>query len=161
MSTTIPDLGSRRARTWREGAVRGALLALTTLALFVGVGCSDDKDIDPPAELIDIKATRDVHRLWSASLGGGSDILRLALRPAVDSGTLYAASHNGDVMAISADKGRRVWTVKTKLALSAGPEVGAGLVVVASDDGDILALDAKNGAERWRKTIGSEVLARP
>jgi len=161
MSISIPELRIRRTRTWRDGAVQGVLMALTTLALFVAAGCSDDKEIDPPAELIDIKATRDVHRLWSASLGGGSDVLRLALRPTIDSGVLYAASHNGEVIAMSADKGRRIWTAKTKLALSAGPEAGAGLVVVCSGDGDVLGLDATNGAERWKKSIGSEVLARP
>ena len=53
------------------------------------------------------------------------------------------------------------WVVKTKLALSAGPEVDGGLVVLGSSDGDIVALDATNGTQRWRKAIGSEVLARP
>jgi outer membrane protein assembly factor BamB len=134
---------------------------MTTLALFVAAGCSDDKDVDPPAELVDIKATRDVHRLWSASLGGDAASLRLALRPAIADGVVYAASHDGEVTAMSADKGHRSWSVKTKLALSAGPEVGGGLVLVCSGDGDVLALDAASGAERWRKSIGSEVLARP
>ncbi len=36
-----------------------------------------------------------------------------------------------------------------------------GLIVLGSSDGDIVALDASNGKERWRKSIGSEVLARP
>ena len=62
---------------------------------------------------------------------------------------------------MAADSGRRLWAVKTKLALSAGPEVDGGLVVLGSSDGDIVALDATNGAERWRKLVGSEVLARP
>ena len=54
-----------------------------------------------------------------------------------------------------------LWTVETKLPLSAGPDVGGGLVVLGSSDGDVIALDATNGTERWRKSIGSEVLARP
>ena len=45
--------------------------------------------------------------------------------------------------------------------MSAGPEVGGGLVVLGSSDGDLVALDASNGKERWRKSIGSEMLARP
>jgi outer membrane protein assembly factor BamB len=76
-------------------------------------------------------------------------------------GKVYAASHDGEVVAISAANGKHLWTAKTKLALSAGPEVDAGLVVLGSSDGDIVALDAANGSERWRKSIGSEVLARP
>jgi outer membrane protein assembly factor BamB len=51
--------------------------------------------------------------------------------------------------------------VKTKLALSAGPEIGSGVVVAGSSDGDIIVLDAASGAERWRKSVNSEVLARP
>ena len=74
---------------------------------------------------------------------------------------MYSAGHDGEVVAMAADTGRRVWSVKTKLPLSAGPEVAGGLVVLGSSDGDIIALDATNGAERWRKSIGSEVLARP
>jgi outer membrane protein assembly factor BamB len=74
---------------------------------------------------------------------------------------VYAAGHNGDVTALSSDTGRRVWSVRTRLPLSAGPEAAGGLVVLGSSDGDVIALDAASGAERWRKAVGSEVLARP
>jgi outer membrane protein assembly factor BamB len=136
------------------------VLAVLGAALITLAGCKD-KEIDPPAELGDIKATRVVHRTWSAGLGGDSKRLRLALRPMVVDGTVYAASHDGEVVAMSAANGKHLWTTKTKLALSAGPEVDGGLVVLGSSDGDIVALDAANGSERWRKSIGSEVLARP
>lgn len=147
-----------------DSGTSGARIARTLLAV-VALGmvaaCDNDKEVDPPAELVDIVAKRDVDRLWSVGLGGDSERLRLALRPAIVEGVVYAASHDGEVIAMAADTGRRAWAVKTKSSLSAGPEVGAGLVVVASSDGDIIALDAAKGAERWRKSIGSEVLARP
>ncbi len=136
------------------------VLAALAAAFIALAGCKD-KDIDPPAELVDIVAKRTVHREWTAGLGGNSKNLRLALRPMVVDGTVYAASHDGEVVAIAADSGKHLWTAKTKLALSAGPEVDSGLVVVGSSDGDIVVLDATNGSERWRKQIGSEVLARP
>ena len=136
------------------------VLAALAAAFITLAGCKD-KDIDPPAELVDIVAKRTVHREWTAGLGGKSGRLRLALRPMVVDGTVYAASHDGEVVAIAADSGKHLWTAKTKLALSAGPEVDSGLVVVGSSDGDIVVLDATNGSERWRKQIGSEVLARP
>jgi outer membrane protein assembly factor BamB len=140
--------------------VRAALAALGAIAFLMLAACAE-KEIDPPAELVDLKPTRVVHRAWTASLGGDSASLRLALRPIVVDGTVYAASHDGEVMAMSAQNGRRLWSVKTKLALSAGPEVDGGLVVLGSSDGDIIALAAADGKERWRKSIGSEVLARP
>src|SRR5690606_32459525 len=42
-----------------------------------------------------------------------------------------------------------------------GPEAASGVVVLGSSDGDVIALEAADGAERWRKTVGSEVLASP
>jgi outer membrane protein assembly factor BamB len=140
--------------------MRTVLAAVGATAFLALVGCGD-KEIDPPAELVDIVPKRNIDREWSASLDGDSESLRLALRPIVVDGTLYAASHDGEVVALAADTGRRLWSVKTKAALSAGPEVGGGLVVLGSSDGEVVALDASNGSERWRKSIGSEVLARP
>lgn len=139
---------------------RMVLAAIGAAALITLAGCKD-KEIDPPAELVDIVAKRVVHRTWTAGLGGDSERLRLALRPMIVDGTVYAASHDGEVIALSADTGKRLWLVKTKLPLSAGPEAEGGLVVLGSSEGDIVALDASNGSERWRRTIGSEVLARP
>jgi outer membrane protein assembly factor BamB len=140
---------------------RGARIAAAATALLVMLGCDNDKEVDPPAELTEIKATRDVHRVWTAGLGGDSERMRLALRPNVVDGIVYAASHDGEVIAMAAANGKRSWVVKTKLALSAGPEVGNGMVVLGSSDGDIIALDATNGAQRWRKAIASEILAQP
>ncbi len=140
---------------------RGVRVAVAATALLVMLGCDNDKEVDPPAELVSINATRDVRRVWTTGLGGDSERLRLALRPAVVEGVVYAASHDGEVTALSADNGKRAWAVKTKLALSAGPEVAGGLAVLGSSDGEVIALDATNGAERWRKSIASEILARP
>lgn len=140
---------------------RGARIAVAATALLVMLGCDNDKEVDPPAELTKIQSTRDVHRDWSVGLGGDSERMRLALRPNVVDGVVYAASHDGEVIAIASATGKRNWVVKTKLALSAGPEVGNGLVVVGSSEGDIVALDATNGTQRWRKAIASEILAQP
>jgi outer membrane protein assembly factor BamB len=128
--------------------------------LLAAAGCSD-KDPDPPVKLGPITAKLDVKGLWSAGLGGGAQRLRLALRPVIVDEKVYAASHAGEVVALSQSNGRRLWSVKTKLPLSAGPEVSGDSLIVGSSDGDILALDAANGKERWRKTIASEVLAQP
>lgn len=140
---------------------RGARIAVAATALLVMLGCDNDKEVDPPAELTKIQSTRDVHRDWSVGLGGDSERMRLALRPTVVDGVVYAAAHDGEVIAMAAATGKRNWVVKTKLALSAGPEVGNGLVVVGSSEGDIVALDATNGTQRWRKAIASEILAQP
>lgn len=123
--------------------------------------CGDSKDVDPPAELVDIDAQLEIDRLWSYSLGGNADRYRLALRVAVVDGVAYAAGFKGEAVALSADTGRELWSVKTKVPLSAGPGVGEGVVVFGASDGTLIALDAKSGAERWRKRMSSEVLAAP
>lgn len=141
----------------RQLTLGSALLA----ALAIIGGCDNDKNVDPPAELVDLKPRLDVRHLWSEGMGGDSERLRLALRPTVSEGIVYAAGHDGLVRAMRADTGKQVWSVKTKVALSAGPEVGGGVVIAGSSDGDIIALETATGAQRWKKSVDSEVLARP
>lgn len=145
---------SSRRPGWLKAA---AVATLTTLI----VACSNDKAVDPPAELVDIKPTLKINKLWSESLDGKADRLRLALQPTVDNGVVYAASHKGVVEALTADKGKQVWRVKTRLPLSAGPAAAEGLVVVGASDGQLVALDAATGAEKWRHRMSGEVLAKP
>jgi outer membrane protein assembly factor BamB len=73
----------------------------------------------------------------------------------------YAAGYGGEVTALAAATGRKKWSVKTKLPLSAGPAVGDNIVVVGASDGTIVALNVADGAERWRTRLSSEVLASP
>ncbi len=91
----------------RTRVVQAALGA----AAFLALAACGDKEIDPPEELVDIVPKRTVQREWSAGLGGDSERLRLALRPLVVDGTVYAASHDGEVVALAADTGRRLWMV--------------------------------------------------
>ena len=139
---------------------RRALVGASIAALALLSGCGET-EIEKPAELVDIQATLKVDRLWSVSLGGGAEHLRLALRPIVVDDVLYTASHKGDVVALSATNGRRLWSTRTKLPLSAGPEVGEGVVVLGSSDGDVIALSAEDGKELWRQSIAAEILAQP
>ena len=140
----------------RMSPVRRLTLGLTLAAAFFAIaGCDNDKDKDPPAELVDIKPKLNINHLWSSGLGGKSERLRLALRPVVADGVVYAAGHKGEVEALQSEKGKQLWSVKTKLALSAGPEVGAGVVVLGSSDGDIIVLDATNGAQKWKKRLAN------
>ena len=134
-----------------------ALLALLTLA----AACSKEKNVEPPAELVDFRETLRVDRVWSVGMGGGEEVMRLALAPAVDGDAAYLAGHDGDVAAVQLDNGRSRWRTDLKLHLSAGPGVGEGLVVVGSPEGDLVALDAASGTERWRTRLNGEVLARP
>lgn len=135
-------------------------LALLALLALVGA-CSKEKNVEPPAELVDFKASLGIDRVWSQGMGGSDEVMRLALLPAVDGSLVYLAGGKGDVAAVDIENGRSRWRTDLKLPLSAGPGVGNGLVVVGSPDGDIVALDAASGSERWRVRLVGEILARP
>ncbi len=139
------------------------LVRLIAALALLGVlaACDKDTTVDPPAELVDIKPTLKVQRLWSESMGGGGEVLRLTLGVAGSGDTVYAAGRDGKVRALDAANGKQRWRTDTKLELSAGPGVGNGLVVVGTSDGDLVALDATNGKERWKARIAGEILAPP
>ena len=133
---------------------------LLALALIV-TACSKEKDLEPPAELVDFTVKLNPDRVWSTGTKGGDEVLRLGLRPAVADDRAYVAGHGGDIEALEIGDGHSLWSVRTELDLSGGPAMGEGLVVAGSTGGEVLALDAATGAERWRVAVGGEVLSAP
>jgi outer membrane protein assembly factor BamB len=139
------------------------LLPLGLAALLIAAGCSKDKDVEPPAALLKFAGTLPIKKLWGDNVGGGKKQvkLRLGLGPAVADGVVFAASHKGEVLAVTLDTGKQVWVKKLKLPLSAGPAAGSGMVILGSSKGTVIALDAVNGRERWRVRVNSELLSAP
>jgi outer membrane protein assembly factor BamB len=138
----------------------GTVLVLTAIAAMLA-GCAGNKNIEPPADLTDFRATARVDRVWSANIGGAEPKLRLGLGLATAGNLVFAAGHDGDVVAMNLASGKRVWRTDTKLKLSAGPGAGEGLVVAGASHGDIVALDAATGAVKWKSHINSELLSAP
>jgi outer membrane protein assembly factor BamB len=137
------------------------LVSLAIVALLAAAGCSKDKDVEPPAKLVDFPAKLPTHKIWSESLGGGKKqrVLRLGLGPALDGGVAYAASHQGEVIAVDVNSGKRLWVSNLKAPLSAGPAAGMGIVVVGSSKGAVIALAVKTGSVLWRTQVNSELLS--
>jgi outer membrane protein assembly factor BamB len=141
-----------------------ALLPIAFAALLVVAGCSKDKDVEPPAKLVNFPAKLPVKELWGDKVGGGKKQvkLRLGLGPAYDGGLVFAASDKGELAAVNLETGRQVWVKKfKKMQLSAGPGAGSGMVIVGSTKGWVIALEAASGKERWRVRINSELLSAP
>jgi outer membrane protein assembly factor BamB len=138
-------------------------LPLGLAALLIAAGCSKDKDVEPPAALLKFTGTLPIKKLWGDNVGGGKKQvkLRLGLGPAVADGVVFAASHKGEVLAVTLETGKQVWVKKLKLPLSAGPAAGSGMVILGSSKGTVIALDAANGRERWRGRVNSELLSAP
>jgi outer membrane protein assembly factor BamB len=137
-------------------------LSLLLLAGTLALGaCSKEKEIEKPAELVDIKTTLRVDRLWSSGVGGGKEELRLGLGAAAEGRRVFAAGYDGDVVALDLQSGRTLWRTDTKAPLSGGTGAGQGLVVVGSTEGEIILLTQSDGAIRWRVRVNGEVLAAP
>jgi outer membrane protein assembly factor BamB len=132
-------------------------------AILIAAGCSKDKDVEPPAKLVDFPATLPVKKIWGEGVGGGKKQvkLRLGLGPAIDNGLVFAASDKGELVALSLETGKHVWLKKLKMLLSAGPAAGFGIVVVGSGKGTILAFEGSTGKELWRAQVNSELLSAP
>jgi outer membrane protein assembly factor BamB len=133
-----------------------ASLLLSSCSLF-----GDKEEEAEPKELVKLKNTIKIKKLWSTKVGGKSEFLLVGLRPIGDGNLIYAASQDGKVMAIDPDSGKSRWKSELGIELSAGPDVGEGVLALASKDGYIVALDANSGAELWRVYVGGETLAKP
>jgi len=139
-----------------------SFLPLAFAALLIFAGCSKDKDVEPPAKLVDFPAKLPVKELWGDKVGGGKKQvkLRLGLGPAVDNDLVFAASDKGELVAANLENGHQVWVKKFKrMQFSAGPGAALGKVVVGSSKGWVIALEGASGKELWRTHVNSELLS--
>lgn len=135
----------------------GSMSALDPLNLL-----EDEPNIDPPAELVELKNSINVRKLWSTSVGSGSETDRVKLVPFVEGDRVYVANRDGYVMALDSSSGKVIWSVeKEGLEISGGPGAGEDLVLVGTSNGEVLALSDQDGSEVWRSRVSSEVLSVP
>jgi len=141
--------------------VAGLLSGCSTMSSWVDSVMGGDDNSLPPAELAELDASVRLVKRWDRDVGVGSDQQFVNLRPALDDGRLYVADRKGRVMALDAQSGKEIWSVKIGQAVSAGPGAGEGLVILGTSDASVIALDAGDGALRWQVRVRSEVLAVP
>ncbi len=133
------------------------------------VGCSTisgwfggSDNTTPPAELKAIAQPISIQSLWETRIGAAAEDPLIRLTPALLDGRVYAASHDGAVVALDALSGQRLWAVDTQLSISGGVGVSDdGLILVGTHKGEVLALRQADGQEAWRAQVSSEVLAPP
>ena len=105
-----------------------------------------------------ILSPRDVHRLhkqWSYTTGSG-----VFSSPAVYKGVVYVDSEDGNVYALDAATGVKLWSYNTG-TFDSSPAVVNGVVYVGSDDHNVYALNAATGAKLWSYPTGSDVHSDP
>lgn len=129
--------------------------------LLILAACSKDKEVNPPAELVDFRQTLAVVRAWDASVGGGDATLRLGLGATIVGDRVYAAGHGGEVDALALANGKSLWQAKTKAPLSGSAGADATIVAVGSSKGEVFALSADTGNLLWKVHVRGEVLSAP
>ncbi len=112
---------------------------------------------DPPEPLADIKEKFQPKLLWSVKLADNEDY---DFVPVEDTGYVYAASANGDIVKVDAVKGTQQWRINAGEKLSGGVGVGPNLVLVGTPKGQVLAYD-QAGKLLWKARVSSEVLSAP
>ena len=129
---------------------RFILWLVTGVVLLCAAGCSwigdflagADNSL-PPAELLPVEHPITIHKLWDTQVGSGTEGAFIKLLPALGEGKLFAASHDGIVVALDVVNGQPVWKVDTKLNITAGVGLGNGLVLVGRR--------GRKKTERWNR----------
>lgn len=75
---------------------------------------------------------------------------------ALDSGTVYATTGFGEVLALDAQNGSTLWRRSVINPVRAAPTVAQGRVYVVTIDNQLSALDARTGNILWQHNGGSE-----
>ena len=143
------------------------LLLLTMM--FSIAGCStisgwfDSDDDDPmaPMALSDITETVKIKELWSVGVGDGQGDGFYRLQPAISGEVIYAASADGEVVAVDRKRGKTLWEVDLDISLSGGVGVYNDVLLLGSSEGLVLKLDANTGEQLWTTMLTGEILSPP
>ena len=143
---------------------------LTTSALLLLIsGCStfqdwfssDEEDATAPVELERIDTKVKLKKQWSTKIGDGQGDGFYKITPTLVDGVIYVASSDGEVAAISAADGDRLWRVKLERPVSGGVGYHSRSLYLGGADGSVLQLSADDGVVEWEAAVSGEVLAAP
>jgi len=173
--------------------LQGKRILLTVVPLIMLSGCSviptwmdpstwwDDEEEVDVQELAPINAQFEPQVLWDVSVGDGVEQFFSRLAPANAYDKVFAASRQGEVVAVDAQSGEEVWSLDlteyqdegflssiTNLwADGISAKIAGGIVAsydtvfLGTENGLVLALDASNGSVKWQQKVRGEVLAPP
>jgi len=150
----------------------------STVKGWFGGKTSAKSKLEEPAKLVDIASPIGVSKLWSVDLGDGEEKRWLRQHPSVANGRVYAGDDEGNVVALDANTGKKLWVTNAvslersgsklkfwkreaiEAGLTGSPGVGEGLVVIGGRNGEVVAF-AETGEKKWETKVTSEVLSAP
>ena len=144
-------------------------LLTTSVLLLLISGCStfqewfgsEEEDATAPVEIERIDTKVKLKKQWSIKIGDGQGDGFYKITPTLVDGVLYVASSDGEVAAISAADGGRLWRVELERPLSGGVGYHDRSLYLGGADGSVLQLSADDGVVEWEAAVSGEVLAAP
>ncbi len=84
-----------------------------------------------------------------------------ASSPAVAKGVVYAGSYDGNLYALHAKTGKKLWSYLAGGYVISSPAVANGVVYIDNDAATLYALNAETGAKLWESSFGTGSFASP
>lgn len=146
-------------------------ISILCLMLSVVTGCGfsdwvrnpfgDDEDPRAPAELLDVVSEATINRNWRINVGNGQGDNYKKLTPVVDGGFVFAASDDGEIIAVNTINGDLMWQTEVENSITGGVGAGDGIVMIGTEAAELIVFNQSNGEEVWRASVSSEILSQP
>ncbi|MGB0713115.1 MAG: outer membrane protein assembly factor BamB [Gammaproteobacteria bacterium] len=146
------------AKTVLRALTLTALLSLTGGCSWLSDLTAGEENVDPPKPLEEFTPTLSMTRLWTAQ-GGAVGEFDVPLRLAIAGSRVYVAGSSGEVRALDASTGARIWEANLDETLVGGVAHGEGLVVVSTRSAQVVALSEADGSEVWRRRLSGQANA--
>ncbi len=121
----------------------------------------DDEDPRAPAELMDIASEITINRNWRIDVGNGQGDNFKKLTPVLDGGFVFAASDDGEILAVNSTNGDLMWQTEVEATITGGVGAGDGIVMIGTEEAELVVFNQSDGEEVWRSRVSSEILSQP
>ena len=148
-------------KLWRLLTTSALMLLISGCSTFQEWFGSEGEDATAPVQLERIDSKVSLKKRWSSKIGDGQGDGFYKITPTLIDGVIYVASSDGEVVAINAANGARLWRVELERPLSGGVGYHNRSLYLGGADGSVLQLSAEDGAVEWEAAVSGEVLAAP
>ena len=148
-------------KLWRLLTTSALMLLISGCSTFQEWFGSEGEDATAPVQLERIDSKVSLKKRWSSKIGDGQGDGFYKITPTLIDGVIYVASSDGEVAAINATNGARLWRVELERPLSGGVGYHNRSLYLGGADGSVLQLSAEDGAVEWEAAVSGEVLAAP
>jgi outer membrane protein assembly factor BamB len=115
---------------------------------------------NPHERMLSSRNAHRLHKRWSFFTGcSGSQCGSSSA--AVVNGTVYVGGYDGNLYALKAATGAKLWSFLTAGDVRSSPAVANGVIYDGSGDDNVYAIDAARGTKLWSYTTGNQLFASP